>query len=52
MVHQTNKVVVLRGFQQMRHFMHDDIFQALRGLFSQIGVKPELLAPTSLSNTG
>ena len=39
MVHQTNETVVVRGFQQVHHLMHDDIFQTFRRLFGQIGIE-------------
>lgn len=38
-VHQGNKAGIVRCFKQMRHFVDDDIFQALGRLLGEIGVQ-------------
>ena len=40
-IHQGDEAAVVSGFQQVDHFMHDDVFQALARLFRQIGVEPD-----------
>ena len=40
LVHQSHKAAVVRRLEQMHHFMHYDIFQAFRWLFSQFRIEP------------
>jgi hypothetical protein len=40
-VHQSDEAAVVGGFQQMNHFVSDDLFEAFPGLFCEVGVEPD-----------
>lgn len=40
-IHQGDEVRVVGRVAQLEHLMHDDIFQALQGLFRQFGVQAD-----------
>jgi hypothetical protein len=40
-VHQGDEAVVVGGLQQVGHFVHRDVFQALPWLPGQIGIEPD-----------
>jgi len=42
-IHQCHKAVVVSGFEQMNHFVHDDVFQTFWRLLGQFGVKANRL---------
>lgn len=42
LVHQGGKAAVVGGHQQVGHLMNDDVFQAFRRLFCQIGIEADV----------
>jgi len=40
-VHHSAKPIIVFAHEQVRHFMHDDVFEALAGLRCEIGVEPD-----------
>ena len=40
-IHQFHKPPVVSRFEQMHHLMHDDVFEALAGLFREFGVEAD-----------
>ena len=40
-IHQGDESAVVSGFQQVSHFMHDDVFQAFPWFLGQIDIEPD-----------
>ena len=40
-VHQGDEAAVVGGFEQMGHFMNDDVFEVFAGFFGQIAIEPD-----------
>ena len=43
LIHQGYETGVMSWLQQVYHLMHNDVLQALRWLFGQIGIEPDAL---------
>jgi hypothetical protein len=41
LVHQGNEAGVVSGFQQVPHFVYDDVFEALPRFAGEIGIEPD-----------
>ncbi len=41
LVHQLGEAVAVLAFEQVRHFMHDEVLQALGVLLGELDVEPD-----------
>lgn len=52
LIEDGNKAIAVCWFQEMRHFVNDDVFEEVLGLFYKLGVEPDMTSLMRSDSSG